>query len=81
MGIFPVRLKRTFAAGLLGKVFSLLGEKHSLEATFSRAFFLGMLTSLDVFWTYCTGVLSAEDGANSRDGRVESWKEPLSLRA
>ena len=35
------------------------------------ACFLGMLTSLDVFWTYCTGVLPAEDGANSRDGRVE----------
>lgn len=30
-----------------------------------------MLLSLDVFWTYCTGVLPAEDGANSRDGRVE----------
>lgn len=26
-------------------------------------------------------VLTAEDGANSKDGRVESWKESLSLMA
>lgn len=26
-------------------------------------------------------VLEAEDGANSKDGRMESWKESLSLMA
>lgn len=40
-GYLPSETKRTFAAGLLGKVFSLLGEKHSLDVTFLRSLLSG----------------------------------------
>lgn len=71
-----MRLKKTFAAGL-GKGFLLTPRREA----FSGHDILRSLVSGNVDKSGCvlgpTALVCfpAEDGANSRDGRVESWKE------